>query len=200
MSSWFSNRGQIVQVVVAITAAVIGLLAAVRQDYIKVEFAIALVFLAILALWLLFRRFEGQIAKVMGSVEPTHSQTLSLLPEKFTAKWSQETIKLRKGERWTDQDKKNEIRLLDVRSSPEGRAAVISTRAELNYFCAGVNVERLGSDFVLPETSFHDQASIIVSYTVANTFLLCFSVRAEHVNPHANEVEFVITKIAGSHL
>jgi hypothetical protein len=29
------------------------------------------------------------------------------------AKWSYETITLRKGERWTDKDKKNEIRLVE---------------------------------------------------------------------------------------
>jgi hypothetical protein len=202
MSDWFSNRGQIVQVITAITGALVGLLVAVKQQYIPVEYAVVLALAAVWALWFLLQTFERRIAKVVGGDQPLEcverppdfSTTSSLLPEKFTAKWLFETIKLKKGERWTDLEKKNEIRLLDV----QGPVAVIAARAELNQFCAGVNVKRLGSEFALPETSFHDQTSIIVSYTVAKTFVMCFSVRVEHINQHADEVEFVITKIFGA--
>src|SRR5437870_2076840 len=103
MLSWFSNPGQIIQVVVATVAAAVGLVLAVKQDFIPIQIALVLVGLAVVVIWLLLRKFRAPIAIVVENAvrsSPDNPQLSSLLPEKFTAKWSTETIKLKKGERW----------------------------------------------------------------------------------------------------
>jgi hypothetical protein len=198
MSDWFSNRGQIVQVVAATLAVALALFAAVKQDYIKVELAVAVVLCTASLLYFLFRSYESAASESSAAlpIPTTTSSHTALLSEKSTATWSSETMRLHKGERWTDEGKKNAVTLVDVRSSSSGAKAIVSVRAELNNYCVGSDVEREGTNFVLPESTFHDQNAVVVSYTVSK-FVLCFSVRADHVNSHTNEVDFVITKISG---
>jgi len=216
MNTWFSNRGQIVQVVAAALAVSVALFVAAKQDFIRIDLALALGAITVLIIYILFSKHDvgrsaipvsresAPLAPALTSAPVSVPSSASAATESLSALfrdrpvlWGSENVRLRKGERWIDKDKNNAIRLLEVIPGPEGPKVEISARAELNNFCVGSRVERRASSFVLPESSFHDQNCIIVSYTVSK-IVICLSVRVEHINEHSAEAEFVITKVSNA--